>query len=57
MIRATTKTAKPAGEKSPVKAVPKVPVTIRLDADVVEHWKATGKGWQTRLNAALRKLL
>ena len=26
-----------------------------LDPDVIEHFKAGGKGWQTRVNAALRK--
>jgi uncharacterized protein (DUF4415 family) len=30
-------------------------VTLRLDHDVVERFKATGAGWQTRINAALRK--
>jgi uncharacterized protein (DUF4415 family) len=30
-------------------------VTIMLDPDVIEHFKAGGKGWQTRMNAALRK--
>jgi uncharacterized protein (DUF4415 family) len=30
-------------------------VTIMLDPDVIEHFKADGKGWQTRVNAALRK--
>ena len=29
--------------------------TIRLDADVIEALKASGKGWQTRANALLRK--
>ncbi|NTJ42839.1 BrnA antitoxin family protein [Agrobacterium larrymoorei] len=33
----------------------KTPVTIRLDPDVVEHYKATGKGWQSRINDDLRK--
>jgi uncharacterized protein (DUF4415 family) len=33
----------------------KVPVTIRLDADVVELLKASGKGWQSRANDMLRK--
>ncbi len=32
---------------------PKVRITIRLDADVVEHFKRKGAGWQTRLNEAL----
>ena len=30
---------------------------IRLDADVIDTFKATGKGWQTRMNAALRDWL
>lgn len=33
---------------------PKVPVSIRLDADVLRKWKATGPGWQSRINAALK---
>ncbi len=31
-------------------------VTIRLDRDVVAHFKETGDGWQTRINEALRKV-
>ena len=30
-------------------------VTINLDPDVVEAAKAGGAGWQTRINAALRR--
>ncbi len=30
-------------------------VTIMLDPDVIEHFKAEGRGWQIRVNAALRK--
>lgn len=33
---------------------PKKQVTLRLDADVLDRFKATGPGWQTRINAALR---
>jgi len=36
---------------------PKLPVTIRLDSDVVDHFKASGSGWQTRMNDALRDWL
>lgn len=36
-------------------ANPKVPVTLRVDADVLERFKASGKGWQSRMNEALRK--
>jgi len=31
-------------------------VTIRLDADVVEAYRALGRGWQTRLNDDLRRV-
>jgi uncharacterized protein (DUF4415 family) len=34
---------------------PKKPVNIRLDADLVAHYRATGPGWQSRINEALRK--
>ncbi|KQT69777.1 MULTISPECIES: BrnA antitoxin family protein [unclassified Aureimonas] len=34
---------------------PKERLTIRVDHDVAEALRASGKGWQTRLNAALRK--
>ena len=37
------------------KAPTKVPVYIRLDADIVEHFRDGGKGWQTRLNDTLRE--
>jgi uncharacterized protein (DUF4415 family) len=30
---------------------------IRLDADLLDAFKATGKGWQTRVNAALRQFI
>ena len=36
---------------------PKRQVTLRLDPDVVERFRATGKGWQSRINAELRKAL
>ncbi len=34
---------------------PKVPVTIRLDQSVVERFKSTGRGWQGRMNEALKR--
>jgi len=33
---------------------PKLAVSIRLDQDVVERFKAGGPGWQSRMNDALR---
>lgn len=29
-------------------------VTLRLDKAILDRWRSTGTGWQTRLNAALR---
>lgn len=34
--------------------VPKQPVSIRLDTDLVEYFRGTGRGWQTRINNVLR---
>lgn len=34
---------------------PKTPISLRVDADVLERFRATGPGWQARMNAALRK--
>ncbi|MDQ3654525.1 MAG: BrnA antitoxin family protein [Chloroflexota bacterium] len=33
---------------------PKRQVTVRLDGDIIEWFKDTGKGYQTRMNAVLR---
>ncbi|WAJ27357.1 BrnA antitoxin family protein [Antarcticirhabdus aurantiaca] len=41
----------------PPAEAPKERITIRLDPDVAAAFRATGKGWQTRLNAALRDWL
>lgn len=35
----------------------KVPTTIRFDADIVQGLRATGRGWQTRVNEAMREWL
>lgn len=39
----------------PKSEAPKQAVNIRLDADLVAHYRATGPGWQSRINDALRK--
>jgi uncharacterized protein (DUF4415 family) len=38
-------------QKAPLKKA----VSMRLDADVVEAYRATGPGWQSRINSDLRK--
>lgn len=35
---------------------PKQPVSLRLDRDLVDWFKDTGEGWQTRINNELRKV-
>jgi uncharacterized protein (DUF4415 family) len=47
--------AAPVRRGRPVSPSPKVSTTIRLDPQVLEYFKATGPGWQTRINDALRK--
>lgn len=42
------------GARGPQKAPRKQSTTIRFDADVLAALKATGKGWQTRVNDAMR---
>jgi uncharacterized protein (DUF4415 family) len=32
-------------------------VTLRLDKAVLAHFRATGPGWQTRMNEALRRVM
>jgi uncharacterized protein (DUF4415 family) len=32
----------------------KVPISIRIDADLLAFFRAQGAGWQTRMNAVLR---
>jgi len=45
----------PAGGLAATRNVDKVRVTLWLDADVLAAFKATGRGWQTRINAVLRE--
>ncbi len=43
------------GERGPQKTPTKQQVTLRLDRDVIDRFRATGAGWQGRINEALRK--
>lgn len=43
------------GQRGPQKAPTKVSVTLRLDRAVVERFRATGQGWQSRINETLKK--
>ena len=39
------------------KAAPKERINIRLSPDVLQHFRAHGQGWQTRIDAALRQFI
>ena len=39
----------------PIAQNPRRLLTLRLPADVIERWKATGPGWQTRMAERLAK--
>jgi uncharacterized protein (DUF4415 family) len=41
--------------RGPQKASTKVPISIRLSPEVIEHFKAGGPGWQSRIDDALKK--
>jgi len=43
--------------RGPQKSPTKVSTTIRLSNDVVQAFRATGDGWQTRVDAALKDWL
>jgi uncharacterized protein (DUF4415 family) len=43
------------GRGRPAIANPRKQISLRLDGDVIEKFKSTGKGWQSRVNEALRK--
>jgi uncharacterized protein (DUF4415 family) len=45
------------GRGRPPVDAPKKLVSLRLDQDVVDRFRAGGTGWQSRINAALRKHL
>ena len=38
------------------KAPTKVPISIRLSRDVLDHFKRGSPGWQSRIDEALRKI-
>lgn len=40
----------------PRSANPRQLISLRLPADVIERWRATGPGWQTRMAARLSRV-
>jgi len=50
-VKPNVRTGRPKAE------VTKERITIRLSRDVVTQFRATGVGWQTRIDAALRQYI
>ena len=50
-VKPNMRTGRPKAE------VTKERITIRLSRDVVTQFRATGVGWQTRMDAALRQYI
>jgi uncharacterized protein (DUF4415 family) len=43
------------GQRGPQQSKPvKKLVSLRLDPDIVQHFRRSGRGWQSRINQALR---
>ena len=43
--------------RGPQKAPTKRPISLRIDTDVLEFFRAAGPGWQGRMNDALRRAM
>jgi uncharacterized protein (DUF4415 family) len=43
------------GKRGPQKAHTKQLVSLRLSKEVLDHFKATGRGWQTRIDETLKR--
>ncbi len=43
------------GKRGPQKSPTKKLVSLRLSSEVIDHFKSTGPGWQTRIDATLQK--
>ncbi len=50
-------TARKPGQRGKQKSPTKQGIYIRLDAEILQHFKATGAGWQRRINDFLRTAL
>ena len=54
VVRAATGTLTRMG-RPPLGEAAKTQITLRIDSDVVQAFRAGGAGWQSRMNDALRK--
>ena len=42
------------GQRGPQRTPTKEHISVRVDRDIAAAYRATGRGWQTRMNEALR---
>jgi uncharacterized protein (DUF4415 family) len=52
-VRSALAQKRKRGERGPQLAPTKQLVSVRYSPEVLEYFKATGSGWQTRMNEAL----
>jgi uncharacterized protein (DUF4415 family) len=52
-VRAALSEKRRQGERGPQRSPTKLPVTVRYSPEIVAYFKATGSGWQTRMNDVL----
>jgi len=45
------------GQRGPQRAPTKEITTVRLDAPILAYYRATGRGWQTRMNTDLAQIV
>jgi uncharacterized protein (DUF4415 family) len=57
VLTATLQTKLTTHKRGPQKTPTKERITIRLSPEVVEQFRATGEGWQSRVDTALRDWL
>ncbi|MCG2788618.1 MAG: BrnA antitoxin family protein [Actinomycetia bacterium] len=43
------------GQRGPQKTPRKEPVTVRYSREVIEYFRSTGRGWQSRMDSALKE--
>lgn len=54
-VIASDRARRPGRPAGSVAAIKKQPVTLRIAPDVLQKWRATGKGWQTRMAEVLAR--
>ncbi len=54
-VRAALAAKRKQGQRGPQRSPTKLSVSVRYSPEVLAFFKATGAGWQTRMNEALRE--